>query len=316
MKKIILSEEQIQKVCESYKNWRGYEDYKSYQAEDELETLEFRVFHQEDTGLPVKILIDDGESYIIHEHPLFIYFQNGTQRTDGIIPVSVSPNPRIMIKNVPKLKISQKDLSDIFTFIRQNLSLLWKVANKEISGIYSYDLIKPIKKKLHESLLLEMSSIPKEVTGLPVDIWVDEGVPLQHALRIKFRASKEQHTTREYSSMTIEDEPVVFNLPKKLSVSSKDIEMIKNFVRYNKERLIDLNIGNIKYKQDFLPKMIKIGKNGGPIYPEELFKDELKNQVKHQTIDDLRKREYSTPADVLVNDKKKKKKKKNKNKKS
>lgn len=43
MKKIILSEEQIQKVCESYKNWRGYEDYKSYQAEDELEN---QVKHQ------------------------------------------------------------------------------------------------------------------------------------------------------------------------------------------------------------------------------------------------------------------------------
>lgn len=76
MRKIILSEEWIQKVCESYKNWRGYENYKSYQAEDVLETAEFRVYHQRHTGLPVKILIDDGESYIIHEHPYNLFQGN------------------------------------------------------------------------------------------------------------------------------------------------------------------------------------------------------------------------------------------------
>lgn len=68
--------------------------------------------------------------------------------------------------------------------------------------------------------------------------------------------------------MTISNEPQVINLPQRADVDKRSIEMVKRFVLYNKDLLLDLIYGKIDYHTDFLSKMIKIGNNGEPIYPQ------------------------------------------------
>lgn len=117
---------------DDWENWRGWTDYQAYRKEDDTETMEFFLLRPQDTGLSVRLLIDDGGSYIEHNHPLFVYFQNGTDRSDDIIPVSVSSDPKIMIRDVPLLKISKQELSRIFKFVKTNSKLLCQAANGEI----------------------------------------------------------------------------------------------------------------------------------------------------------------------------------------
>lgn len=64
---------------------------------------------------------------------------------------------------------------------------------------------------------------------------VDEGTSPQHMLRIKFQASKEQKYTRDFSTMTVEDSPRIFNFPKNSNLDRKDVEAIRSFIVYNKD---------------------------------------------------------------------------------
>lgn len=89
---------------------------------------------------------------------------------------------------------------------------------------------------------------------------MDEGETfLGHAPRIKFRASKEQRTTREFSSMLITDPTVIKNFPANSPLSPKDIQCLRNFVINNQSLLLRLAHGEIDYETGFLPKMITGG---------------------------------------------------------
>lgn len=80
---------------------------------------------------------------------------------------------------------------------------------------------------------------------------------LGHAPRIKFKASKEQRNTREYSTMLIDDPNQIENMPKRSFLKAKELEIIKDFVINNREALLKLANKEIDYKNDFLPNMIK-----------------------------------------------------------
>lgn len=265
MKRFYLTGEQVEYIKERITSWRGYNDFDKYQKEDEMELMEFLKIWPDDSGIPVELWVDDGGSYIRHDHPLWLYFRNGKTIKDKFIPVSINDNPQIMVKN-PKLNIDKTTFIKIITFIRRNKKNIIKLAKGQILNTDFLNNIKPVNTNLNEGLVNEMATMNPQLTGLRVPIWVDEGTSPQHMLRIKFQASKDQKYTRDFSSITVEDNPRIFNLPKKSNLDKRDLEAIKNFVVYNKDLLIALSKGIIKYNDEFLKYMTKIGKNGGPLY--------------------------------------------------
>lgn len=265
MTRFYLTGKQVEYIKERITSWRGYNDFDKYQKEDEMELMEFLKIWPDDSGIPVELWVDDGGSYIRHNHPLWLYFRNGKTIKDKFIPVSINDNPQIMVKN-PKLNIDKTTFIKIITFIRRNKKNIIKLAKGQILNTDFLNNIKPVNTNLNEGLVNEMATMNPQLTGLRVPIWVDEGTSPQHMLRIKFQASKDQKYTRDFSSITVEDNPRIFNLPKKSNLDKRDLEAIKNFVVYNKDLLIALSKGIIKYNDEFLKYMTKIGKNGGPLY--------------------------------------------------
>ena len=265
MKRFYLTEQQVKYIKEKTTSWRGYANFDEYQKEDEMELMEFLKIWPDDSGIPVELWVDDGGSYIRHNHPLWLYFRNGKTIKDKFIPVSINDNPQIMVKNT-KLNIDKTTFIKIITFIRRNKKNIIKLAKEQILNTDFLNNIKPVNPNLNEGLVNEMATMNPQLTGLRVPIWVDEGTSPQHMLRIKFQASKDQKYTRDFSSITVEDNPRIFNLPKKSNLDKRDLEAIKNFVVYNKDLLIALSKGIIKYNDEFLKYMTKIGKNGGPLY--------------------------------------------------
>jgi hypothetical protein len=91
--------------------------------------------------------------------------------------------------------------------------------------------------------LEEMATLKKTVTGLPVNIWVDETKSYTlggHAKRIKFQGDYGNNTNRGnlFTMIISKGEPQIpaGQLPK-VKLPSKDIEAIKTFVRNNADLL-------------------------------------------------------------------------------
>jgi hypothetical protein len=85
--------------------------------------------------------------------------------------------------------------------------------------------------------LMEMSVLRKNETGLPVNIWVDEGNTYQkpgHEPRIKIQSDNGDHpNSRNMIPMSISDDPEILINDQKLSLSKNEINLIKQFIRIN-----------------------------------------------------------------------------------
>lgn len=225
------------------------------------ELMEYMWLKPKDTGLNVDIFVDDGGSYRLHHHKLILFARNGYNKTDeDFIPISIERNPQIM-KRKSLIKLLPKDLSEVRTFIKQNLLNLYNLADRQISQIEFSLKIDKINRTTNEArgFLTEMATLRKEDSGLPMDVWIDEGMTyIRHAPRMKFKASNEQRTTREFSSILITNPPVIENLPEKSNLEKRDIEKLKTFVEDNMELLLKVANGEIDFRRDFLPNMKKV----------------------------------------------------------
>ena len=154
--------------------------------------------------------------------------------------------------------ISYDDIFCVQDFILANLDSLQSLANRNISQFSFIQSIRIPSYALCErkEMLNEMSTLRKEDTNLPVDVWVDEGATFQgHAPRLKFRASQEQRTTREFSSMLLTNPPKIENMPKNSPLRKKDIEKLESFVINNLELLLKLANGEIDFTTEFFSFM-------------------------------------------------------------
>lgn len=211
MKKNIIkiSEQELQNIVkESVKKIL----HENYQMDSVDELMEFMWLRPKMTHLNVDIFVDDGQSYIRHKHELLLFVRNGYDKhVNEFIPFSVSQNP-IVLDNVMDFNISYDDIFCVQDFILANLNSLQSLANRNISQFSFIQSIRIPSYALCErkEMLNEMSTLRKEDTNLPVDIWVDEGATFQgHAPRLKFRASQEQRTTREFSSILLTNPPKI-----------------------------------------------------------------------------------------------------------
>ena len=231
----------------------------NYKLESLDEIMEYMWLKPKITKLNVDIFVDDGLSYKRHNHDLILFVRNGYDKNaNEFIPISISLKPTVLDDEMD-FNISYDDIFDIQDFIVSNLSILKALANKEISQAQFVKSIKTLSYALQEekSLVVEMSTLRKDDSKLPMDVWLDEGATfIGHAPRLKFRASNEQRTTRQYSSMILSENPTIENMPENSPLRKKDIEKLKRFVINNLDLLIKLANGDIDYTTDFLPNMI------------------------------------------------------------
>lgn len=256
MKKIIrLTEDELHSIIKESVEKIIYENY-NIDSLDEL--MEYMWLRPKITNLNVDIFVDDGGSYLRHNHELLLLVRNGYDKNvSEFIPFSISNNPMILDDTIDFM-ISYDDIFNIQDFIVANVDALQALANRQIGQVAFVNAIKIPSYALSESaeLILEMSTLRKEDTNLPMDIWVDECATFQgHAPRLKFRASREQRTTREYSSMILTNPPTIENMPKNTPLRKKDIEKLKHFVIENLDLLLKLANGEIDFVTEFLPNI-------------------------------------------------------------
>lgn len=221
------------------------------------------------TEIEKDIYVGGCASYILFNHPMWIL----VGVNDTLIPFSISLLPQVLI-----------DKNDIFTdaetivikkFIMKNFYALSEYAKMNIDLNILLSFLN--RKQICEGMLLtEMPVLTSDETGLPTNIWIDGERKMQHGPRLKFKSS-DSDNTRTWSTCTINDNPQIKNLPNNTTLNSNDLNKIISFVTYNKELLLDLADGitdHIK-SEDILKRLVKIGKNGGPIYSREMFDEPL-----------------------------------------
>jgi len=275
-----IEKEVIEELTSRGLLWEFYDKFDKYKKRNDDEMFEFHGLDKESTGLPVNVFVDDSGSYKMRNHPLWIYFQNDYAEhwaNKEYLPISVSRSPKLLTNK--KLKISRSDLQKVFEFIKINKLILKKLADHKMSQDDFWWQLDTNRLTLEESfnksnvLLNEMAEIPTSKSGLPVPVWVDEGTSPQHDKnRMKFKAVKNTYP-RNFSCIRFEDLSVLNlpkNFPKDAEVTPEDIELLKKFVIYNKDNLIELGKGgDYKFKTHFLRDMVTMGPNGIPIYPQQ-----------------------------------------------
>lgn len=262
MSNFIIKEEQYKNFLHKQKQWKYYNDFKEYLSLNEDETFEYLPLPTKTTKLPFKILVDDEASFIKRNHPLWLYVENKNK----LIPISITHNPQIMI-NIKNTRISHKFIDEVKSFIRENYNALYDYGHGNIDMDTFYYMIEK-RMPINESMITEMPTFNRNETGLPTDIWVDSKRDKKHGNRIKFKDT-DSSITDQWATMTIDKyNPIVKNLNRKTNLTQKEIEIIKNFVRYNYD-ILDMAVKNpnIDFQKDFKPLMFKIGKNGGIIVP-------------------------------------------------
>lgn len=233
-----------------------------YRMNDIDELSEYMWLKPNVTGLDVDIFVDDGGAFLRHGHELLLFARNGYNKGfNEYIPFSITTKPKVLDDEMD-FNITYDSIFLIQDFIQYNLQTLIKLANDMISqegfvksirmANSQYGLVSETMERLDEMATLKMSD-----SHLPMDIWLDEGGTYHgHAPRIKFRASNDQRTTREFSTMLIANPPTIENMPSNSPIRKKDLEKLRNFVIKNQDNLLKLANGEIDYLTEFKPNMI------------------------------------------------------------
>ena len=257
MENFMLSEIRLKQiVSETIESFIRKEVY-SYKLQDIDKLYEYMRLDKEQTGLNNEILVDDCKSYKRDKHPLLIFVQNADKE---YVPISVAKQPKILDKDI-QLKISRGDIEKIKKFVSINVDLIQDFSNEKISVANFIKLITKIDKNMikeDKSIITEMATLRKNISGLPMDLWLDDNKLYEpHAPRVKFRASNEQRNTRQFSSMLITNPNQIENMPSRPTIRERDINILKQFVVANRDLLLALANKEINYEV-FLQKMVKI----------------------------------------------------------
>ena len=101
---------------------------------------------------------------------------------------------------------------------------------------------------------MEMSVFRKNETGLPVNVWFDQGDSCQkNGQEKQIRFQNDKSNKCKYNNtlpMSISDDPEIMNENTTIEISQHDINLIKEFVKINKDILLNLNsIGIIEFSK-------------------------------------------------------------------
>lgn len=153
------------------------------------------------TKLSVDIIVDTGDSYHIFNHPLCLYVVN-PENDDFVYPITISTNPQTIDGNtIP---------NDVREFIVDNVQLLTDAANMTIDGGDFYDGVDAWKENKTQKMVVEMSKLGPDKTGLPVWIYIDDTGSYAKSghngsYRIKFQQDPLILYTNAWMPLTIPD---------------------------------------------------------------------------------------------------------------
>jgi hypothetical protein len=102
--------------------------------EENLKIKEMATLRKKRSGLPVNLYLDDAGTWSKSGHWKRIKFQadkSDSANTRSMIPMSISDNPRILIKN-PRLSLSADDIEKVKIFVKMNKDLLLQLADEKI----------------------------------------------------------------------------------------------------------------------------------------------------------------------------------------
>lgn len=271
MKYYKITESEYNFIFENKSHWKYYNNFKKFldlYAKDEI--FGYTRLSSKETGLKNDIFVDDSSLYQEYNHPLWLYVLNGNNDIYDVIPISISYNPQILMKN-PKLNFSRNDLRKIFIFIKKNKETLVDCANGFIDSFELIDKIRPIN-NINESILFEMANLMPSTTKLATSIWLDPGHKdnVKHNIpRIKFKGIPFEKGISNLIPISIEDDPHILVDNPIIELSSKEMQQLKKFIRLNKDNLIALYNNEITIS-DFKKLMIIIDIKGNVYYPETL----------------------------------------------
>ena len=109
----------------------------------------------------------------------------------------------------------------------------------------------------------EMSNLVKKLSKLPANLWLDDDgtwMTTKHKIiRLKFQGDRQNLINKSNMiPMSISDNPqILVKNPKKLELDKSEIDLIKKFVKVNKDLLVKLQNQEINFG-DFLKKMKKV----------------------------------------------------------
>ena len=234
------------------------------------EIANYVLISSDDVDLPVDICVDNYQHHELANTAHLLYLRNGYNSENEWIGITVEKYPEITPIHC-SLNISYADLESVYQFVQQNLMELEMVDKGVLNLLEFIDKIR--YKTLAEdiSLIQEMSVLSTSYTGLPRDIWVDEGSTFQkggHWLRIKVKSPKQEKDSHNWLTL---------KLPSLEWVGENDLtqnekELLKRYAKLNIEELTKLTLGQIDLKT-YLQKSYKIDAKGNVVNsPQEEWK--------------------------------------------
>jgi len=259
--------------------WDYYTDFDTYwkKSQEEEEIVQNLTLSPETTGVDVDIFIDTNEMFRRLDHPLWMYFRNGTREDPfEVIPMSISDNPQILLADYD-LRISDEVIYQIKEFIKKNKDILIKVGAGYMSQtdfMKSYSAVRTWKE------IFEMSTLTPDISKLPVSIWIDNtgaqyGSNHNGSMRIKFAARKGPVKTRDMIPITVsKTNPEIPNSvlktnPEARKVDPKILKEVKRFIILNYDPLIQVLTKKIRFEDQFIYRICtSFDSEGNPIYPQ------------------------------------------------
>jgi hypothetical protein len=117
--------------------------------------------------------------------------------------------------------------------------------------------IEPVLSKdtAHDDRLFETANLRQKTTGLPMVIWVSEKGHTKHGPRVKVSITHSHKADISNTvSISIGDEP---DIVAGTGLSYHDIELIRKYIKLNKEALLDYWYGNID-TAELIEKLVKL----------------------------------------------------------
>ena len=136
----LLSDERLEQIINAVK--KSQEQLNNYKVtQDEL--FGYSCISPSESGLKVRIFVDDSSSYKHYDHSLYIFFINSyDEESTDLVPIGQYG----AIGNEVEVKISQNDLEDIRRFVKLNSTNMLKLANEEIDIVDFSKLMIPLTK--------------------------------------------------------------------------------------------------------------------------------------------------------------------------
>ena len=136
----LLSDERLEQIINAVK--KSQEQLNNYKVtQDEL--FGYSSISSSESGLKVRIFVDDSSSYKHYDHSLYIFFINSyDEQSTDLVPIGQYG----AIGNEVEVKISQNDLEDIRRFVKLNSTNILKLANEEIDIVDFSKLMIPLTK--------------------------------------------------------------------------------------------------------------------------------------------------------------------------